>query len=46
MADKVRLGVYVTPELRQRLKVACAKHDRSVTELLTELIEAWLKKQE
>ena len=41
---KRRITTYFPPELAQRLRVRAAKDDRSVTDLVVETVETFLRK--
>jgi hypothetical protein len=38
-----RVAAYLPPELASRLRVACAIQRRSVSNAITEAVEAWLQ---
>lgn len=40
-----RLTAYVPPELKVALEVRCAKERRSVSDAVTEALEAWMKSE-
>ena len=40
----VRLNADIDPELRAKFKAKCALQKREIRDVLTELIEAWVKK--
>ena len=42
---RVTIKAAVSPELRRRLRVAAAEHDKNVADILRELAEHWLEEQ-
>lgn len=40
------LSTYVEKELKLRFKIACTAQERSMSDVVTELIEEWLEKNE
>lgn len=46
MLDKVRINIHVDENLRQRFKLACVKKDATITEVLIECMEEYIKKVE
>jgi hypothetical protein len=43
---KAELSVYVDKELKLRFKVACTQQDKSMGDVVNELIEDWLNSQQ
>lgn len=43
--EMVGLNIRVTPELRQRFKLACVETGRTMEQAGQELIEGWLRKR-
>jgi predicted DNA-binding protein len=39
------LSLYLPKELKTKLKVACAKRDKPMSEIVKQLVEEWLKKE-
>ncbi len=39
------LSLYLPKELKSKLKVACAKRDKPMSEIVKQLVEEWLKKE-
>jgi ParG len=43
--EPVQLNVRVAPELKQRLRVACARRTTTAQEVITGLVEEWLARE-
>lgn len=44
--NMAELSTYVEKELKLRFKIACTAQERSMSDVVTELIEEWLEKNE
>ena len=44
-SNMAELNGYVDKDLKRKFKLACTAQDRSMSEVLTELIERWLDEQ-
>lgn len=45
MTDLVKFGLYITYDMRRDLRIYCAQHDRSVSDLIREILEDWMQSQ-
>lgn len=44
--NMAELNGYIEKDLKRRFKLACTAQDRSMSEVLSELIERWLEEQQ
>lgn len=45
-SNMTELSAYVEKDLKLRFKLACTAQERSMSDVVTELIEEWLEKNE
>lgn len=46
MVEKKKAAVYIEPALWRRVKIAAAKNDKTLSDVVKEALEAWLEKNE
>jgi hypothetical protein len=44
--DMAEINGYISKELKRKFKTVCAAADRSMSDVLIELIEGWIEEQE